>query len=473
MLWIALHLPELPLEALLRGSPSPEAWAVAERHYVAACDGKACARGVRPGMSVSAALALAPQLRVRQREAPAETEALLGIAAWAMQFTPNVALEFPDTVLLEVSGSLKLFGGLATILGDLREGLAMMGFAASLAAAPTARAACWLTRARKETLITDAARIDETVSALPAAVLRCDDETHEALEAIGVTVLGDLFALPRDGLARRFGQSLLDDLDRARGRLADPRTFFTPPARFAAGIELAAEVTQTEALLFAAKRLLVQFAGYLAARSGGVQRFVLKLAHRDRGATEIAIGLVAPSRDAEHFTLLVRERLASVALREPVGAIAVEAADVLPLAGDNLGLFPDDAGAPGNWERLIERLRARLGADAVHALVTRAEHRPERASAPAKPDERQMKLEFGERPFWLLDAPRPLPEIGAVPDYEGPLTLLAGPERIESGWWDDDDIARDYFVARTRTESLVWIYRERRGGGWYLHGLFA
>jgi protein ImuB len=204
-----------------------------------------------------------------------------------------------------------------------------------------------------------------------------------------------------------------------------------------------------------------------------VQRFVLKLAHRDRGATEIAIGLVAPSRDAEHFTLLVRERLASLALREPVRSIAVEATDVLPLAGDNLGLFADDAGAPGNWERLIERLRARLGAEAVHALAMRPEHRPERASAEAEPDERQLKFEFGERPFWLLDAPRPIAEIGAVPDYEGPLTLLAGPERIESGWWDDDDIARDYFVARTQTESLVWVYRERRGGGWYLHGLFA
>ena len=473
MLWIALHLPELPLEALLRGSPSPEAWAVAEHHRIVACDGKARSRGVRAGMSASAALALAPQLRVRARDASAETEALLGVAAWAMQFTPNVALEFPDTVLLEVSGSLKLFGGLTPILADLREGLAAMGFATCLAVAPTARAASWFARARRETLVTEAARIDEAVSLLPAAVLRCDADTLEALEAIGVAALGDLFALPREGLARRFGQGLLDDLDRARGRLADPRTFFTPPARFAAGIELLAEVTQAEALLFAARRLLIQLAGYLVARSGGVQRFVLKLAHRDRGATEIAIGLVAPSRDAEHFTLLVRERLASVALREPVRAIAVEAADILPLAGDNLGLFPDDAGTPGNWERLIERLRARLGTEAVHGLATRAEHRPEHASTEAGPDERQLKLEFGERPFWLLDAPRPLPEVGAVPNYQGPLTLLAGPERIESGWWDDDDIARDYFVARTQSESLVWVYRERRGGGWYLHGLFA
>ena len=477
MLWISLHLPALPLEALLRGSPLPEACAVADSHRIVGCDGKARVRGVSAGMSASAALALAPQLRICQRDGSAETEALLGIAAWAMQFTPNVALEFPDVVLLEISGSLKLFGGLAQILGDLREGLSAMGFTTCLAVAPTARAACWLVRAGRETLVTEGERIDDAVSSLPASVLCCDADTLESLEAIGAATVGDLLALPREGLARRFGQALLDDLDRARGRLPDPRSFFTPPPRFAAGIDLQAEVTQTEALLFAAKRLLAQLAGYLAARSGGVQRFALKLAHRDGGATEIAIGLVTPSRDAEHFTLLLRERLASVALREPVRSIAIEAADILPLAGDNLGLFPDDTGSPGNWDRLIERLRARLGTQAVLGLASRAEHRPERASADAHvhthADERQLKLQFGERPFWLLDAPRPIPEVGAVPNYEGPLMLLAGPERIESGWWDDDDIARDYFVARTQSESLVWIYRERRGGGWYLHGLFA
>lgn len=473
MLWIALHLPELPLEALARGSPLPETCAVAERHRIIACDGKALARGVKPGISTAAALALAPQIRIRERDAAAETEALLGIAAWAMQFTPNVALDFPDAVLLEISGSLKLFGGLTQILGDLREGIEAMGFTTCLAVAPTARAVCWLARSGKETLVTDAERIDEAVSTLPTAVLRCDTDTLESLQAIGAATVGDLLALPREGLARRFGQALLDELDRARGRLADPRTFFTPPPRFTARIELLAEVTQAEALLFAAKRLLVQLAGYLAARSGGVQRFVLKLSHRDGGATEIAIGLVSPSRDVGHFTLLVRERLAGVALREPVRAIAVEAADVLPLAGDNLGLFPDEAGTPGNWDRLIERLRSRLGTDSVHGIAPRPEHRPERASAAAVPGEKQLQLQFGERPFWLLEAPRPIPEVGAVPNYQGPLTLLAGPERIESGWWDDDDIARDYFVARTNAESLVWVYRERRGGGWFLHGLFA
>ncbi|TMH15463.1 MAG: DNA polymerase Y family protein [Betaproteobacteria bacterium] len=473
-MWIAIRLPRLPLEIFLRGSSTPEPFAVEERHCVFACDRKAFARGVRAGMAVQAALALAPALRVAPRDPATETEALLGVAGWAAQFAPGVALEFPDGVLLEVSGSLKLFGGLESLLGRLRRGLAEMGWSSVLAGAPTPRAAFWLAWAGKQQFIGESAELEPVLAALPLEVLRCNDEALAAFEAIGVRTLGELRALPREGIARRFGQGPLAELDRALGRLSDPRNFFVPPARFGAALSLPADVTQAEALLFAARRLIIQLAGFLAARSGGVQRFVLSLRHRDKAATEIAIGLVAPSRDAEHFILLLRERLFNFTLAEPVREISLRADDVVPLAGHNLGLRFEQGKPPGQWEHLVERLRARLGADAVYGLVLRAEHRPERAVFAGELDSKQLHLDFGERPFWLLDRPKRIAEIGAVPYHKGPLELLAGPERIESGWWDGDDVARDYFVARTQSEALVWIYREWRGeGGWYLHGVFA
>jgi protein ImuB len=473
-MWIAIRLPQLPLEIFLRGSSTPEPFAVEEQHRVFACDRKALARGVRAGMAVAAALALAPRLRMAPRDPAAETEALLGVAGWAAQFTPGVALEFPDGVLLEVSGSLKLFGGLASLLERLRRGLEEMGWSSVLAGAPTPRAAFWLAWVGKQKFIGESAELEPVLAELPVKVLRCNDETLAALAAIGVRTLGELRALPREGMARRFGQGLLDEFDRALGRLPDPRNFFVLPARFRAAIELPAEVTQAEALLFAARRLIVQLAGFLAARSGGVQRFILRLKHRDRAATEITIGLVAPSRDAERFTQLLRERLANIRLAEPVREITLQADDVVPLAGRNLGLLLEQGKPPGDWGHLVERLRARLGADAVYGLVQRAEHRPERAVSAGEPDSKPLHLDFGERPLWLLDRPKPLAEVGAGPHHEGPLELLAGPERIESGWWDGDDVARDYFIARMQNEALVWIYRERRAeGGWYLHGLFA
>jgi protein ImuB len=473
--WIALYLPHLPLEALTRALATPEPQAVAEHHRIVACDGKAVARGVRPGLSTAAASVLARELAIQPRNPAEETECLLGLAGWAAQYTPSVALELPDSLVLEVSGSLRLFRGLERIAGSLRAGCARMGFTALVAAAPTARGASWLAHAGSERLVADPTALESALAGLPVRVMTGDAASRAALAAIGATRIGDVAALPRAGLARRFGRKLLDDLDRALGHAPDPRTFFTPPAEFRARLELPAEVTQAEALLFAARRLFVQLEGFLAARAGGVQRLALRLFHREARFTDVPIGLVAPARDAVHFTLLARERLGRLALPAAVRAIALDAGDVVPLAGEALALFDDSASSPGDWKQLVERLRARLGGTAVHYLAVAAEHRPEHASRESATGAGAAGTDHpGLRPLWLLPAPQPLEEIDAAPHRDGPLKLLAGPERIESGWWDDDDVARDYFVAETADRALVWVYRERRSpGGWFLHGLFA
>jgi protein ImuB len=473
--WIALYLPNLPLEALTRALATPEPQAVAEHHRIVACDGKAAARGVRPGLSTAAASALASGLVVHPRNQSEETECLLGLAGWAAQYTPGVALDLPDALVLEVSGSLKLFRSLARIAAGLRDGCARMGLTALVAAAPSARGASWLAHAGCERLVADPGALASALAELPVRVMTGDTATLEALAAVGATHVGDVAALPRAGLARRFGRGLVDDLDRALGRSPDPRTFFVPPAEFRARLELPAEVTQAEALVFAARRLFVQLEGFLAARAGGVQRLALRLFHRAARFTEVPIGLVAPARDAAHFALLARERLGRLALPEGVRAIALTAGDVVPLAGEALALFDDGAASPGDWQKLVERLRARLGGATVHYLAVVAEHRPERAMQACAAGTGALASEhLAQRPFWLLPAPQPLAEIDAVPHRDGPLKLLAGPERIESGWWDGDDVARDYFVAETAERTLVWVYRERRSpGGWFLHGLFA
>lgn len=426
-------------------------------------------------MRATAALAIAPRLRILPRDAAAETEALLGLAGWCMQFTPKVALQFPEALLLEISGSLKLFGGLERILGSLKQGLTDLGFSAALAVAPTAQAALWLARAGRSAVVGDD-DLRQALDDLPLEALRLGDASAELLDRLGIRTLGELLALPRDGVARRFGQPLLDVLDRALGDQADPRSFFIPPPRFFAALELPAEAIQAEALLFAAHRLLAQLEGYLAARAGGVQRFTLRLFHREGKATELPIGLVAPSRHSEHFVQLLRERLGVTTLPAPVRSIALEADGILPFAGTALGLLADDRNAAGEWKRLIERLRSHFDAAAVTGLGLVPDHRPEQASRSTRLNDRQLPFDFnesaGERPFWLLETPRPIDEIGNVPHYDGPLALLSGPERIESGWWDGADVKRDYFVARNGSDALLWIYRER-DNGWYLHGIFA
>jgi protein ImuB len=475
MLWTALHFPLFPLESFLPASTRSEPWAVSDGACVAVCNEQARARGIRPGTSLATACALAPALNHRQRDPAAETAALGHIAAWAVQFTPAVTLQPPRGLLLEVEGSLRLFGGIGKILEAIKRGVADMGYTVSVACAPTASAAWLLARGGAERVFAGSRAIREAIAPLPVRVLYCDVQTLETLSAIGARSLGDLLALPRDGVARRFGQSILDQLDRALGLLPEARAFFAAPPRFDAELELAASVASAEVLLFPAKRLLTQLAGYLAARCAGIQRFRLTLGHEDAPETVLEIGLATPSRDAARFVVLARERLAATTLAAPVTRVRLAAGEILTLAGDSGSLFPDRTSDAGDWARLVERLSARLGQEAVHGLAPRAEHRPERAWQATAPGAGAGQAARSPRPLWLLERPRPLDEVDSKPHYhDGPLALLAGPERIESGWWDGDDVKRDYFIAQTSDRATLWVYRDRRQpGGWFLHGIFG
>lgn len=489
----------------------------------------ALANGVRPGMTLAAAYALVHTLRVRQRDPLCEADALRALAAWAGQFTPNVTIEDGAGLLLEVSGSLKLFGGIAPILRELRSGCSELGFTAALACAATARAAWWLARSGKETI---AAHIDELpakLAALSIDALGWPPDALTTLHAIGINTVGEAMALPRDGFARRFGQRLLDQLDQARGRLPDPRPYFVPPEQFRSRLELPAAVEQASALLFATRRLLVELGGFLRARASGVQQFQLRLEHDDPPASTLTFNLVAPGHDEAHLALLVRERFDQHALRAPVYQITLEADVLIPLAGASLTLFDDRYGTSTDWTKLVERLRARLGSAAVHGLTIVAEHRPEYAVRPTELTEPRKTLRRTtaspgasasaavaamvpaavptaavpttvvpasgtagapaatanggahahcitaphDRPLWLLVTPQPLVEVDAKPYLRGPLALVAGPERIESGWWDGHDVRRDYFIAQDIDRSLLWVYRDPAAAGWFLHGLFA
>ncbi len=324
-----------------------------------------------------------------------------------------------------MQGSLRLYGGLEALDERLAAGLLALGFSARRATAPTPRAALWLARADGEAL-----------EALPVEVTGLDVEFFRSL---GVTTVGELLRLPREGLAQRCGAHVAGDLDRALGALPEPRVFFAPPPCFAASLELPAQVSHAEGLLFGARRLLVQLEGLLTARQAGIRGFALKLTHADPPESIVQVGLASPARDTERLAQLLRERLSGA-------------------------MFGDAAGDAEDWARLAERLRARLGHDAVCGLTTHPDHRPEHAWRRVEPGEWDPH-EFtapGPRPAWLLE-PRKL--------NEGECAALAGPERIESGWWDGDEAKRDYFVARLPNASLAWVYRE--ADEWYLHGLFA
>ena len=394
------------------------------------------------------------------------------MALWAGRFTPHIVMQEECGLLLEVAGSLKLFGGLRPLLQALKADLRAMRYRAHIAAAPSSRAAWWLAQATPGRILLHVEQLAPVLRALPLDVLDCAEKPRALLKDLGLHSVGDLLALPRAGIAKRFGKALLDQIDQALGRQAQPHIYFAAPAQFDVRVELPSEVAHVEALAFVLKRLLIQLGAFLGARLGAIRAFELRLEYRNAAPSVVRIGLVAPSRDADHLFHLSQERLARLQLTEPVRAIGLHAHDLLHWGGANASLLDDESTQAEEWPKLVEQLGARLGAANVQGLRLEAAHRPEAASVAVEVNTASEEMRFPLRPFWLLPVPLPLQEHDASPHYEGALKLIAGPERIRSGWWDGRPASRDYFIAQTPSQALLWVFREA-GRGWFLHGRFA
>ena len=226
-LWLALECPALPLMAMGLTSSSSPPLAVSivrgRRAQLLVVDNKAQQMGVTCGISVTAAMALCPTLQVRRHDPVLEAAALQGLAAWASRYTSRLSVQPPRGLLLEIGGSVRLFGGLGPLLQAIGDDLSHLGHVAIRGVAPTPMAAWLLARAGYAAPVKVAQHLAGALSSVPVQCLELPPRTLDDLHALGVHTLGECMRLPRDGLARRFGPGLLDVMDRALGVRADPR----------------------------------------------------------------------------------------------------------------------------------------------------------------------------------------------------------------------------------------------------------
>ena len=531
MLWIGLHLPWLSLESFADTLPPGalgQPAALVDVHRVSAANEAARAAGVQPGMKRVTALALAPHLLFGAADPARDARGLQAVAHAALAFSPMVCLSPPAGVLLEVGTTLRYFGGIDALMQRLDNTLAPLGHRVHRARAPTAQGAAWLSQWRDGVVCADLPALHQTLDKVPMDVLDSTKACLDTLVGMGLRHVGELRRLPRDGLARRFGEGLLAELDSAWGTRPDPREPVVLPPVFEGHVELFTRADTADQLRHGAEVLLARLVVWLSARHAFVRRFHLLLRHERRlrqvegaAVTVVAVALAEPSRDAAHLQSLLHERLAALAMPAPALELSLQAHDIVHQPPPNTDLFPTPRSEHAGLVRLIERLQARLGAAQVQRLVRVADHRPEyggltvpyesgsppRAPEPVvmprRPTRRQARTSGRNaslsakaavvpqacpmeqeravppsRPVWLMAEPVPLPEIQSRPVLEGcPLQLLSGPERIEAGWWDASLAERDYFIAQTPEGALVWVYRARwplsGEEGWFLHGRYG
>jgi protein ImuB len=497
-------------------------------------------------------------------ESPAPAPDLQALSWWALQFSPRVTV-LEGAVLVEVQASERLFGGRRALLGRIRQECADLQVA-RMAVAPTALAARGLLRCMPHAVVPQLTvavaacaqrQLSAVLDALPLAALLATQSHEPTLQRLGCERLGQLRALPRGGLSRRFGAALLGALDQAYGLQTELYPWVVLPEQFSQRLEFDARIEVAQGLMFGAHRLLGSLKAWLTARQCGTTGIRLHWEHdlqrRDEakaGNLELRTGQA--TTDMQHLARLLAENLARTALVAPVVAITLEALAVEPLPTASASLLPDDTIRGESLAQLLERLSARLGAQQVRTGQTVPDHRPQRMQAwalstldgaarsgtatlaqravPTAQKARKaqaMPDHWANYPCWILRQPLRLAVMKDKPIYQGPLQLLAGPERIETGWWPesagDSDLTpdsapnafpvrsepteafanpstssgrtdlseqhgdltlRDYFIASSEMAGLLWIYRQRTGlahsgalgaaqVGWYLHGIYG
>lgn len=416
-----------------------------------------------------------------------------GIAVWALQFTPRVA-KVDHAVLLEVEQSLRLFGGEECVHQRVETGAAELGVS-RLAWAPTSLAA--LACARIGIRDGFAGPVAKVLDPLPFQSVDAIAAHGATLARLGCRTLSDVRRLPRGGISRRFDSQLLLAMDQAYGLRPEGYPWVGLPESFSAKLELPGRVDTAPALMFGARRLLVQMGGWLTARHCGVTAFTLHWCHdtmrsKDAGdGGEITVRTAQATQNVDHLTRLLTENLAKVTLKAPAGDLVLTATQVTPFIEQSGSLIPDDRATGEAIDLVLERIEARLGKGRVLRPVmtedTRMEWMNHWQPMNAKRPVTKVRQVPGPQPTWILKKPLRLDVKGDRPLYQGPLQLLLGPERVEGGWWhrvkDTEgnqqtlNVARDYWVALSEHAGALWIFQQRlskdAAASWFLHGLFA
>ena len=433
------------------------------------------------------------------------TDAADPVIAWALQFTPRVA-RLEEAVALEVSASVRLFGGAAALQARLVREAGAFAQVGGLGQAPTSLAALALARAGRppvpvEGHDTPPPDLRTLLDPLPLDTLSAAAAHAATLGRLGCRRLGDVRRLPRGGLNRRFGPALALALDRAYGEATEGHDWVPSTDRFHVQRTLDGRIDTTAALLAETAPLLAQLDTWLTARQSGVRALTLHWHHDALRARTVAAGDALhlrtgeATRDVAHLGRLLGEHLRQLVLAAPVDALALQTDEVAPLVGTGAPLLPEPGGAASaSFGQALACIAARLGAQRVCRPVLHEDHRvegmqvwqPGATTAALSRTDTATRTTPIPQPTWLLAEPVQLAVHDHRPCYQGPLQLLVGPHRVEAGWWHDTRglprVQRDYWVALSAQAGLLWIYQERPTAqtratdaepGWFLQGHFA
>jgi protein ImuB len=488
---LSVWFPRLASDAALRRRPVAGAFALWHRagnaDHVHCLNPAAAARGLRRGMTLADARALCPDLVTRPADLPTEAAALRALVRWAGRYSPFVARDGADGIVADISGVAHLFGGEPVLADDLAARLARAGIAAATGIADT-RGAAWAL-ARHGGGIALPGATAEALRPLPVGALRIDSDTVARLLRLGLARIGDLMLQPRAPLARRFGPSLVMQLDRATGQSAEPVAPDRDPPHYGIRLTLPEPIGRTEDVMAGLARLLERLCEKLAEHQDGARRLRLELRRVD-GETALAeIGLARPLRDAAVMARLFARAVDDIDAGFGIDQLRLTAPLTEPLAPAQIATARAGE-ADQRLADLITQLGNRLGFDCIARLLPADSHIPERGflTVPAAFSAPHPAAWPAARPRPVLMFP-PEPVFGVADDDPRPPAAFrwrgvdfataraGGPERIAPEWWFDDPAwrsgLRDYWAVETTQGRRLWLFHTPQAPAWAVQGEFA
>lgn len=462
-----------------------------------ALDGAARGLGLRPGELLGRVRArVGVPLHIHPADPEAEGQALHRLCRWAMRYAPIVApfgpAEACHGLYIDTEGASHLSGGEAALLDDLATRLAKADIPARIALADTPGGAFALARCGPaERILVPPGETAAHLSALPVEALRLDGEAAAGLRRLGLRRIGDVEALPRAGLGRRFGTAPLLRLDQALGRRPEPLAPLAEGRTFSGTRGFLDPIGRQGDVVAAARALMEEIAPRL--ESAGLGACALRLVlHRVDGAVRaVEIGLSRPERSPERIASLVGLRLDRLGAGLDAG-FGFETVELTVTSAETMPARQAVLGGSGGGERiadLADTLAQRIGRRLVR-LSPRESHVPERAEGivpwvtPARP----YPAHLPTRPLVLFARSEAARDVFATaPDgpphrfrwraREYRVARAEGPERIAPEWWREDGETRDYYRIECEAGRRLWLYRDGphgqdRPARWFVHGMF-
>lgn len=473
-LWLYCHFPQLLLDTMRRIHPAIDDYPLAfyqqqkkQKETIVQSNSKATEMGVEKGQTQVLAQTIAPDLICHPYCADKESHALQFLADRLYQSVDKQVLFKPQGIAIEVAALLRLYHGLEPLLKHLTDEFQGLRLTCSFSLANGLVAAQCLAMAGAEQYSADRRIIQQALGQLTIQQLNWPEATVEKLYKSGIRQLQQLWEIPAAQIGKRFGAGLVNDLSLLKGQQQPPYDYYRPAEQFFMSFDLVTEIGHWQGLLFPLKRALKELEDYLYQRQKVVHELEIRLHHRQQPHTTVKLKLASDSWRASQFLQLIQLQMSRHPLKQPVVALSLQAQRLYELNRQSGQLLTNSASHQGDLPELLTRLQARLGETALYSPSLSADLRPllnERfvsaGSATAVADNSAIPV---KRPLWLL----PQPEVIDIQQW----SLIEGPERLETGWWDEAPYQRDYWLARDPEQRVGWLFFQHQQ--WFLQGWFS